>query len=69
MSGLLATLQFVGGGTAFVELRNLGNGQYRAASVGYSFAAIQTPEPATLILFGSGVLGIIGARYRKRGQS
>jgi hypothetical protein len=43
-----------------------GNGIYSFQSVSYSFRAAPTPEPATLILFGSGLLGVVGARLRKR---
>lgn len=57
-------LAFTGSGTGTLTLRNLGNGQFIATDVTYTFVQ-PTPEPATMILISTGLVGIT-ALYRRR---
>lgn len=56
-------LAFMGSGTGTLTLRNLGNGQFIATNITYTFEPV--PEPATVILLSSGLIGIT-ALYRRR---
>ena len=58
-------LNFSGSGIGTLTLRNLGNNQYIATGITYSFQPEPVPEPATLILLTSGLVGV-AVRYRKR---
>lgn len=59
-------LDLSGSGIGTLTLSNLGNGQYVATGLTYTFQPV--PEPATLILLASGLTGI-AVRYRKRKNS
>jgi hypothetical protein len=66
-TGNVPSGQLFGAGTVTVTLRPsmFVPGQYVAERATYTFVQ-PTPEPATLILFGSGALGLIGAKLRRR---
>ena len=61
------SLGFAGSGIGTLTLRNLGNGQYIATGVTYSFQPVaeEVPEPTTLLLFTTGLVGV-AVRYRNR---
>jgi hypothetical protein len=63
--GFATTFSLTGRGTARIELiPNPFIDVWELGQVRYEFAPV--PEPATVLLFGSGVLGLCGARRRQR---
>ncbi len=54
-----------GQGTTTFNISYAGQGRYTIDSIVYTFQPTPTPEPATLLLLGSGLIGTIAA-YRKR---
>jgi hypothetical protein len=37
--------------------------------IGFDGAVVQVPEPASLLMMGAGVLGLLGAARRRRAQA
>jgi hypothetical protein len=56
---------FIGEGTAIIELLKVAPNLYGIYSLRFNFQAAPIPEPATLLLFGSGLAGV-AARVLKR---
>jgi hypothetical protein len=63
--GTTFSVPFSGDGTARVMLTRFGENMYVFQSVTYSFTQ-QTPEPAAVMLFGSGLLGYVLRRRQNR---
>lgn len=58
-----------GEGVAYLDLLRQFDGTYALTRIRYDFGASSVPEPTTMLLLGSGLLGGAALRRRRRGRS
>jgi hypothetical protein len=62
------SIAFNGAGTAAITLHQETPGAWHAHAVAYNFDLSRTPEPATVVLLGSGVAILIGRTLRRKNK-